>query len=78
MLLVTTVVVLVASYWSTRKLASHSGRVIDERDAKPRKNGNAWAKRCKSEVYEFKSQSECRIFSREISVKVNLYDHRRL
>ena len=47
-----------------------SGKVFDKRDANPCNEGNAQARKCKSEDHGFKSRSRQRSFSLEISIEV--------
>ena len=67
MLPVTEVVVFVTSARSTRALAANTGKMSVRRDANPWMVSNASAKSCKVDRKGF--------FSREISVKVNVFNN---
>ena len=56
-------------------LATKRGKVIDRRDENLCKEGNALARRRKSEGRGFECRCRHRIFSHKISFKVSLKDH---
>ena len=60
---------------SPRAPITNWGKAINERDANPSKEGKALARRNELEGCRFKSWWWKRIFSREISIKVNLWHH---